>query len=143
MDLQNGHTVNGLRRTPPKENCLDLVSHKKDAVSPHSGTSSTSSTPAPKKSQEEPSKPSTPKSGRSTPPGAGASGLPGPPGPPYGVGYPPSSLSKKFWDEMQPALMCCGAEGWKDWENAGHLKAGHKVPASCCNTQSGRVIDHR
>ena len=61
----------------------------------------------------------------------------------YRADDPPSSLSKKFWDEMQPALMCCGAEGWKDWENAGHLKAGHKVPASCCNPQSGRVIDQR
>lgn len=60
----------------------------------------------------------------------------------YRADDPPSSLSKKFWDEMQPALMCCGAEGWKDWENAGHLKAGHKVPASCCNLQIGWVIDY-
>ena len=55
----------------------------------------------------------------------------------YRADDPPSSLSKKFWDEMQPALMCCGAEGWKDWENAGHLKAGHKVPASCCDREKG------
>ena len=55
----------------------------------------------------------------------------------YRTDDPSSSLSKKFWDEMQPALMCCGAEGWKDWEDAGHLKAGHKVPASCCDPQKG------
>jgi len=55
----------------------------------------------------------------------------------YRADDPPSSLSKKFWDEMQPALRCCGAESYKDWENAGHLKTGHKVPASCCDTERG------
>jgi groucho len=84
--------VNGLRRTPPKENGVDLgMSHKKDAVSPHSGTSSSSSTPAPKKSLEE-VKPPTPQSTRSTPPSTeGAPGplKPGLPGPPYGLGFPP------------------------------------------------------
>ena len=55
----------------------------------------------------------------------------------YRADDPPNSLSKKFWDEMQPALRCCGAEGWKDWERAGHLKRGHKVPASCCDSELG------
>jgi len=88
---ENGAAVNGLRRTPPKENGVDLgMSHKKDAVSPHSGTSSSSSTPAPKKSLED-GKPPTPKSTRSTPPSVeGAAPLkPGLPGPPYGIGFPP------------------------------------------------------
>ena len=53
----------------------------------------------------------------------------------YRADDPPHSLSKKFWDEMQPALQCCGAEGWKDWENAGQLKHGRKVPASCCGVE--------
>ena len=90
--LQNAAAVNGLRRTPPKENGVDLgMNHKKDAVSPHSGTSSSSSTPAPKKSVDE-VKPPTPKSTRSTPPSTeGAAGpiKPGLPGPPYGIGFPP------------------------------------------------------
>ena len=51
---------------------------------------------------------------------------------------PPSSLSKKFWDEMQPALRCCGAESWEDWKSVGHLKPGHKVPASCCDSEKGK-----
>jgi len=101
----NGLTMNGIGRTPPKENGLDLGmnNHKnKDPVSPHSGTSSNSSTPAPhgavpvpKKSSEAVDtngKPSTPKSARSTPPGPGSDGpplKPGLPGPPYGIGYPP------------------------------------------------------
>ena len=101
----NGLTMNGIGRTPPKENGLDLGmnNHKnKDPVSPHSGTSSNSSTPAPhgavpvpKKSSEAVDtngKPSTPKSARSTPPGPGSDGpplKPGLPGPLYGIGYPP------------------------------------------------------
>ena len=46
------------------------------------------------------------------------------------------SLSKKFWDELQPALRCCGSEDWQDWELA-HLKDGRKVPASCCDPEKG------
>ena len=97
--------LNGLRRTPPKENGLELGlnnngHHKKEAVSPgaHSASSSHSNSstpaPAPKKSSDEPqAKPATPKSGRSTPPGPGLEpppGLkPGLPGPPYGIpGFP-------------------------------------------------------
>ena len=105
--------LNGLRRTPPKENGLELGlnnnnnnngHHKKEAVSPgaHSASSShsNSSTPAPvpghkKSSDEVPGKPATPKSGRSTPPGAGLEPgappghKPGLPGPPYGIpGFP-------------------------------------------------------
>ena len=104
--------LNGLRRTPPKENGLELGlnnnnngHHKKEAVSPgaHSASSShsNSSTPAPapgahKKSSDEPNgKPATPKSGRSTPPGGGPLEAPPPghkaglPGPPYGIpGFP-------------------------------------------------------
>ena len=53
----------------------------------------------------------------------------------YRADDPPFSLSKKFWDELQPALRCCGAENWKDWENAGQLKHGRKVPASCCDLE--------
>ena len=60
----------------------------------------------------------------------------------YRADDPPNSLSKKFWDEMQPALRCCGAEGWKDWERAGHLKRGHKVPASCCDSELGNCFYH-
>ena len=60
----------------------------------------------------------------------------------YRADDPPNSLSKKFWDEMQPALRCCGAEGWKDWERAGHLKRGHKVPASCCDSELGTCSYH-
>jgi len=87
---ENG--INGMRRTPPKES-LDLgLGQKKEAVSPHSGTSSTSSTPVSKKCPDEPGKPSTPKSGRSTPPASEALHKSGLPGPPYGVGYPPVSL---------------------------------------------------
>jgi len=88
---ENGASVNGLRRTPPKENGVDLgMNHKKDAVSPHSGTSSSSSTPVPKKSLED-GKPPTPKSTRSTPPSMEGAGplKPGLPGPPYGIGFPP------------------------------------------------------
>jgi len=88
---ENVAAVNGLRRTPPKENGVDLgMNHKKDAVSPHSGTSSSSSTPVPKKSLDE-VKPPTPKSTRSTPPSAEGAGplKPGLPGPPYGIGFPP------------------------------------------------------
>merc|ERR1719232_198298 len=106
-----GMMLNGLRRTPPKENGLELGlnnnnngHHKKEALSPgaHSASSShsNSSTPAPapgghKKSSDDPSgKPATPKSGRSTPPGAGLEAPPpghkaGLPGPPYGIpGFP-------------------------------------------------------
>ena len=51
----------------------------------------------------------------------------------YHAGDTSFSLSKKFWDEVQPALRCCGAKDWKDWENVGELKPNRKVPASCCN----------
>ena len=89
--FQTVPAVNGLRRTPPKENGVDLgLNQKKDAVSPHSGTSSASSTPAPKKNIDE-VKPPTPKSTQSTPPSVeGGNALkPGLPGPPYGIGFPP------------------------------------------------------
>ena len=51
------------------------------------------------------------------------------------------SLSKKFWDELQPALRCCGSEDWQDWELA-HLKDGRKVPASCCDPEKGESGTH-
>jgi len=96
-DEERNHdpAVNGLRRTPPKENGVDLgLNHKKESLqgshSPHSGTSSASSTPAPKKMEEGKRTP-TPK--RSTPPSHSegpSSGLKaGLPGPPYGIGFPP------------------------------------------------------
>ena len=117
----NGVSINGLGRTPPKENGLDLglASHKKDAVSPHSATSSNSSTPVPKKSAEDSNgKPSTPKSARSTPPGPEAGLKPGLPGPPYGIGFsapppganipapptnghPPSDTAFRFNDSLR------------------------------------------
>lgn len=88
--------VNGLSRTPPKENGIDLgLNHKKDlnqgGHSPHSGTSSTSSTPAPKKVDETNGK-RTPTPKHASPPSSveGSNGnlKPGLPGPPYGIGFP-------------------------------------------------------
>ena len=49
--------------------------------------------------------------------------------------YDPSddkSLSKLFWDSIQPTLGCCGAEGWQDWAAAEKMSNGQKVPKSCC-----------
>lgn len=86
--------VNGLmRRTPPKENGVDHLNHKKDPVSPPSGHSSASSTPAPPKKNGDDAKPPTPKSGGQRSPSSMENGSPtlkGLPGPPYGLpGFPP------------------------------------------------------
>jgi groucho len=85
--------VNGMRRTPPKENGLDHHSHKKDSASPHSTHSSASSTPAPTKKNGDDGKPPTPKSGGHRSPSSLDVGGPalksGLPGPPYGLGFPP------------------------------------------------------
>jgi hypothetical protein len=88
--------VNGLvRRSPPKENGVEHLGHKKDAVSPQSAHSSAPSTPAPApKKNGDDAKPPTPKSsGHRSPPGSVESGSPtlksGLPGPPYGLGFPP------------------------------------------------------
>ena len=87
--------VNGLmRRTPPKENGVDHLNHKKDAVSPPSAHSSASSTPAPPKKNGDDGKPPTPKSGGHRSPSSIENGssptLKGLPGPPYGLpGFPP------------------------------------------------------
>ena len=87
--------VNGLmRRTPPKENGVDHLNHKKDAVSPPSAHSSASSTPAPPKKNGDDGKPPTPKSGGHRSPSSMENGssptLKGLPGPPYGLpGFPP------------------------------------------------------
>lgn len=44
------------------------------------------------------------------------------------------SISRKFWDFIQPELKCCGAATIFDWkEDNRFLKAGRVVPASCCS----------
>lgn len=44
------------------------------------------------------------------------------------------SVSKMFWDLIQPQLGCCGAAGWQDWSAADKLTNGQKVPRSCCKS---------
>lgn len=42
------------------------------------------------------------------------------------------SMVRAFWDALQPALACCGADSFKDWASVSALKVGRHVPASCC-----------
>lgn len=44
------------------------------------------------------------------------------------------SVSKMFWDLLQPQLGCCGSAGWQDWSAADKLTNGQKVPKSCCKS---------
>lgn len=37
------------------------------------------------------------------------------------------SIARHIWDNVQPYLECCGADGWTDWELADKLKPGRKV----------------
>ena len=87
LSPQNGHGLNGLRRSPPgpKENGVE---HKKEGghspgTRPGSGASSSCSTPAPPRRPEEVSgkpRPSTATPPATAPePGAAKPGLPGPP----------------------------------------------------------------
>lgn len=44
-----------------------------------------------------------------------------------------NSMVRRFWDEVQPGLECCGSENYRDWaELAEGLKTGRRVPESCC-----------
>ena len=86
LSPQNGHGLNGLRRSPPgpKENGLE---HKKEAghspgTRPGSGASSSCSTPAPPRRAEEVS--GKPRPRTATPPAPPEPGAkPGLPGPPF------------------------------------------------------------
>jgi len=89
---ENGPVMNGIRRSPPKENGVDIGMNdrKKSPISsPHGSSSSQSSTPAPKKSSED-GKSTTPKPATPTSDAAGGGPplKPGLPGPPFGLGFP-------------------------------------------------------
>merc|ERR1719458_1339118 len=101
--------VNGLmRRTPPKENGVDHLNHKKDPVSPPSGHSSASSTPAPPKKNGDDAKPPTPKSGGQRSPSSMENGSP--PSPPDAPGYPRPSYDPAHSALRPPPALGLGSQ---------------------------------
>lgn len=51
-----------------------------------------------------------------------------------------TSIVRQFWDFTQSNVECCGAASYKDWVAADGLKAGRKVPASCCLDDKGECV---